>query len=582
MIQQKRYPNLKAFTANEQHLFFGREREKEELHQLVVLHNIVVLFGKSGTGKTSLLQAGVVPQLEHRLLQPVFLRLNRSNAQQQLLPPEQQVLEILRDGKYLPKSTPDGLTLWEYLKLFRYTSAGERYTPLLIFDQFEELFTLYTPEQRANFVAQFADLLNGTMPAHLRQALEAELPTLTPQQIANRTESPQIKIVVSLRSDFLYLLDQLSAAIPAILRCRYELLSMLPTEAQKAIVQPAQTEGNHYISPPFVYSPNALQQILDYLGKDKNEQGSTNTQNRDIESFQIQMVCSNIEDKVIKQYPQNLPINTMPTVATGHNLPLPPQQPITTITPEFYGDEAGLKKIIDDFYADLLHDARTQFGNDACTKLQNAIERGLMRNERRLSTDAQLLQQDYGITDKQLQWLESRYLLRKEPRMGSNYYEITHDTLLAPISANDKLRREAEEKLRLAEEKEAAERKAKAIAEQAERDRYLRVRANRFAMAALVVALLAVGAGGYAYVQKVKADEQTQIAEQKQQEAEDNLRKFKEEETKNKTLKVKELRDKITRAQKANEKQYVCDLWKEILSIDPNDQEAQQQTKLCK
>ena len=566
MIQQKRYPNLKAFTANEQHLFFGREREKEELHQLVVLHNIVVLFGKSGTGKTSLLQAGVVPQLEDRLLQPVFFRFNRSNAQQQLLPPEQQVLEILRDGKYLPKSTPDGLTLWEYLKLFRYTSAGERYTPLLIFDQFEELFTLYTPEQRANFVAQFADLLNGTMPAHLRQALEAELPTLTPQQIANRTESPQIKIVVSLRSDFLYLLDQLSAAIPAILRCRYELLSMLPTEAQKAIVQPAQTEGNHYISPPFVYSPNALQQILDYLGKDKNEQGSTNTQNRDIESFQIQMVCSNIEDKVIKQYPK-LPTDTITTVETEHGLPLT-QQPITTITPEFYGDEAGLKKIIDDFYADLLHDARTQFGNDACTKIQNAVERGLMRNERRLSTDAQLLQQDYGITDKQLQWLESRYLLRKEPRMGSNYYEITHDTLLAPISANDKLRREAEEKLRLAEEKAEAERKAKAIAEQAERDRYLRVRANRFAMAALVVALLAVGAGGYAYVQKDKAEA--------------NLLKFKEEEAKNKTLKVAELQAKAIRAQKANEKQYVCDLWKEILSIDPKNQEAQQQTKLCK
>ena len=47
MIQQKRYPNLKAFTANEQHLFFGREREKEELHQLVVLHNIVVIFAAS-------------------------------------------------------------------------------------------------------------------------------------------------------------------------------------------------------------------------------------------------------------------------------------------------------------------------------------------------------------------------------------------------------------------------------------------------------------------------------------------------------------------------------------------------------
>ena len=500
-----RYPNLKSFTAEERHLFFGRKREIEELFRLTVLHQIVVLFGKSGTGKTSLLQAGVAPQLEERLFRPVFMRLNRSGANNQLLPPEIQVQQILREGKYLPKSTPDNLTLWEYLKQFRYTSGGERYTPMLIFDQFEELFTLYTPEQRANFIAQFADLLNATMPAHLRQQLAADMPNLTPQQIADRAESPQLKIVISLRSDFLYLLDQLSAAIPAILRCRYELLPMPPTEAQKAIVEPAKEQSQNYSTPPFVYTPAALQQILDYLGKSKNNEGETIS--RDIESFQIQMVCSNIEGKVA-------------------------QQKTTTVTPELYGGEAGLQKITTDFYANLLLDAEQQFGKDALLSIQNTVEKGLMRDKRRLSTDTKVLQADYGISPNVLQWLDNRYLLRKEYRMDSLYYEITHDTLIAPISQSYEARQQQEEKTRLAKEKEEADRKAKEAEAEAEKDRQLRIaaeqakrKANIFTVIALIVALLAVLASGYAYQQKIKADTSSKQAKQAETKTQTALQK---------------------------------------------------------
>ena len=82
----KRYPGLRSFRAEDQHLFKGRAKEQRELFQLIVLNNIVVLFGKSGIGKTSLLQAGVCPELEDRSLHPVFIRLNQTH-----LAPEAQV-----------------------------------------------------------------------------------------------------------------------------------------------------------------------------------------------------------------------------------------------------------------------------------------------------------------------------------------------------------------------------------------------------------------------------------------------------------------------------------------------------------
>lgn len=50
-----RYPGIHPFKESEKELFKGREAEKRELLDLVIVHPMVVLFAKSGIGKTSLL-----------------------------------------------------------------------------------------------------------------------------------------------------------------------------------------------------------------------------------------------------------------------------------------------------------------------------------------------------------------------------------------------------------------------------------------------------------------------------------------------------------------------------------------------
>ncbi len=56
----RRYPGPHSFSDNEldQRLFFGRKRESAELAQRIQAARMLVLFSKSGLGKTSLLQAG--------------------------------------------------------------------------------------------------------------------------------------------------------------------------------------------------------------------------------------------------------------------------------------------------------------------------------------------------------------------------------------------------------------------------------------------------------------------------------------------------------------------------------------------
>jgi hypothetical protein len=57
------FPGPRAFKVEESNLFFGREREGEQLTDLLLTYQDVLLYAQSGAGKTSLINARLVPQL---------------------------------------------------------------------------------------------------------------------------------------------------------------------------------------------------------------------------------------------------------------------------------------------------------------------------------------------------------------------------------------------------------------------------------------------------------------------------------------------------------------------------------------
>ena len=60
------YKGLDAFGEEDAELFFGRDKEAEELLTTVREHNIAAVIGRSGTGKSSLARAGLLPRLRRR------------------------------------------------------------------------------------------------------------------------------------------------------------------------------------------------------------------------------------------------------------------------------------------------------------------------------------------------------------------------------------------------------------------------------------------------------------------------------------------------------------------------------------
>src|SRR3954469_18480160 len=73
------WPGLASFTEDTREFFYGREKETDELLRLVRRQTLTVLFGQSGLGKSSLLQAGVFPVLREADFIPLYLRLDHGS-----------------------------------------------------------------------------------------------------------------------------------------------------------------------------------------------------------------------------------------------------------------------------------------------------------------------------------------------------------------------------------------------------------------------------------------------------------------------------------------------------------------------
>ncbi len=72
--QKDRYPGLRPFRVDEKDVFYGRDVEARELTDLVRAERSVILFSKSGLGKSSLLNARVCPQLVSHGFWPILIR----------------------------------------------------------------------------------------------------------------------------------------------------------------------------------------------------------------------------------------------------------------------------------------------------------------------------------------------------------------------------------------------------------------------------------------------------------------------------------------------------------------------------
>ncbi|HET7535174.1 MAG TPA: ATP-binding protein, partial [Candidatus Didemnitutus sp.] len=225
------WPGLDTFTEQLSAYFFGRDEEVRELLRRVERKSLTVLFGQSGLGKSSLLQAGVFPRLRQELYCPIYVRLDHSPSAPSLT--DQIKAHVFREtaqaGTWTKNgNTVDGETLWEF---FHHrddhlrNAAGDLVTPVLVFDQFEELFTLggaADPETRRRaekFIGELAELVENRPPEELEKRMEESTEIAESFDFARA----DYRVLISLREDYLPHLESLKDRMPSLMQNRMRL-----------------------------------------------------------------------------------------------------------------------------------------------------------------------------------------------------------------------------------------------------------------------------------------------------------------------------------------------------------------------
>lgn len=245
---------LQSFSERTQRYFFGRSAELQDLFERVVHKPLTVLFGQSGLGKTSLIQAALVPRLREEALLPVTIRLRYDETAPSI---GRQMIEAL--ARTLANSGSEDLAatclatsnLWLLLHDpacgFVRNDGSAALQSVFLFDQFEEIFTLGHGLRGVaeDFRETIAAIVENRMPRDVRGQLR------TNDELAERLNyyAHPAKVLLSLREDYLHLLERWRWQLPAVMDNRVELRPLSGVQAVEAVVWPGSFRPN---KPPIV------------------------------------------------------------------------------------------------------------------------------------------------------------------------------------------------------------------------------------------------------------------------------------------------------------------------------------------
>lgn len=295
-----RYPGLRAFERDDQELFFGRDTAVNDVTKLIKSEKVTILYGNSGTGKSSLLNTKVTCQLEEENYFPIRVRftggLDKSDTTTTVQIIQKELELVIEQNKESKEIIFDSEKpgLWEYVKIIeRSFQRNKTYDCgiVLIFDQFEEFF-YFPDDQQFEFNEQIAELVHDWPPKRILDWVNGLNETDITNEILEWHKQPEVRVIFSIRSDKLSLLDSMVKVLPKVLRSRYELKTFNKENAIPAIIEPGLISNDEvkYNSPPIIFK-SVKDQIINEL---KNELG-------EIEVSFLQVICSYLESFVVNK-----------------------------------------------------------------------------------------------------------------------------------------------------------------------------------------------------------------------------------------------------------------------------------------
>jgi Membrane protein involved in colicin uptake len=514
-------PWLGLKTYSEGQILYGRSEEINALSQDILFNRQTVVYGKSGIGKSSLLNAGVFPILRRANMFPVNVRLVHNDKQtdycEQIRKSVEESLNNLRrdivgtDGR---KQTLDSLlgrkeelcstipndkgeSLWEYFhRHVFFDDLGNEIQPVIAFDQFEEIFTLCKDEDtRKEFFDQLADLINDIPPSYIYASNEeskgddsgmdevidgSEDFVLEEddenEQTYNYLQEPKYHIIITLREDFLSYLERYTTNIPLLKHNRYCLRPLSDDQASTIITDPV---------PGLISEEVAVEIICKITDSEPNEfKLGDGIAQLEVDSAILSLFLSELYKK---KAPEDTTISKELVQAIGDNI----------ITSFYEETIAGISE-----------------------KSAEYLERRLVTDDERRDSIFEDRALSRGVTREELKYLKDERLIHEFPWNDDGMrIEFMHD-ILCPIIVDRRKKREQkrlqEEEARKREEEtkrkeeeaqrriQEEERKRKEVERKAEEDKrklieeakQIRKKNRRRIVALISIMLLVVGLTG--------------------------------------------------------------------------------------
>jgi len=372
------YVGPRPFENVDAALFYGREAESAALVSLIVSNAITLLYAQSGAGKSSLLNASVIPALrarEFEVLGPV-----RVNGE----PPADAANAFIANAlASLRGATPrgdEGATP-SFAGVFGAaprpeTSEGLPATRVVVFDQFEEIFTTLLERWRER--EQFFEALG--------RALD---------------DVDGLRIVLSMREEYVAGLDSYTHLLPDQLRARFRLERLREDGALLAVTGPLEHTERQF-------EPAAAQKLVHNLAR-------------------IPAAAARLDEDVVGEFVEPLHLQL---VCSQLWAALPPQ--VRLIGIDDIADLGDIDAALAAYYDRCVESVAATTGV-AQQAIREWFERRLITGDRSRNIIEKGPAKTGELANDVVAQLQSMYLVRVEMRGAKPWVELTHDRFVEPI-----------------------------------------------------------------------------------------------------------------------------------------------------
>jgi len=384
MAPGRPYIGLRSYEAGDRHLFHGRDPDTDNVGALWESNRLVVLFGQSGVGKTSLLRAGVLPRLTGETAEVLPLgRVSHGTAFPAGMPNLNPYTYALLSAWSRATSPAQliGMTVTAFLRGLehRRDRFGDPVPLYGAIDQFEELFS-DLPHRISYRDAFIADL---------REAAAAV---------------PRLRLLVAIREDALARLLPYEQDIVPAGASRYPMAALRPEAALAAVTGPLADTGR-------AFAPGVAERLVQELRTVTytNTLGERRVVESDtVEPSHLQMVCAALWDAL--------------------------PEDVQLISFQHLQDHADIERMLGNTCSRAIAEVAAQHGLPTA-ELWRWVRTQFITELGTRSMVYEGISSTAGMANSIPRELARLHLLKAEDRAGSRWYELLHDRLIEPVRA---------------------------------------------------------------------------------------------------------------------------------------------------